>query len=97
MKILAIEKEQKIVDWANESETLEREAREVYRQIKGGYIREIYFTDKNNAVLILECESMSKAVELLYALPLVSKGLISFEFMELKPYNGFDRIIKTEK
>ena len=94
MKILAIEKEQKVVDWANESETLEREAREVYRQIKGGCIREIYFTDMNSAVLILECESITKAVELLNALPLVSKGLISFEFMELRPYNGFDRILK---
>ena len=49
MKILAIEKEQKVVDWANESETLEREAREVYRQIKGGYIREIYFTEQCSA------------------------------------------------
>jgi hypothetical protein len=57
-------------------------------------LREIYFNENKCAVLIIECESLEKAKEQLHTLPLLVGGFIQFDLMELKPYLGFDRIIK---
>jgi hypothetical protein len=57
-------------------------------------LREIYFTEDKNAVLILEAMDRKAAEELLNGLPLVKYGKIKFEVMELKPYSGFERIMK---
>ncbi|OFX85401.1 MAG: hypothetical protein A2W99_08140 [Bacteroidetes bacterium GWF2_33_16] len=98
MKIIAIEREIKDVDWSNKSDILEKEAHQVYEMYLLGYLREIYFTENNCAVLILECENIKKATELLNTLPLVEHHMIRFEIMQLNPYNGYDRIInKTTK
>ncbi len=93
MKILAIEKELKIVDWEKESQILIDEAKAAYNLLLEGYLREIYFTENKNAVLILECENKTKAKDLLSALPLVKKEIIDFELMELQPYTGFLRLM----
>lgn len=92
MRLLAIEKEVEGVDWSNESETLKKEAEQVYRLYLAGYIREIYFNEFHNAIIILECESEAQANELIGLLPLFQKGLIKFDVMQLKPYTGFERI-----
>ena len=96
MKILAIEKEKEGIYLDNEKEILEDEAKEVHRLIKSGKVREIYFTDRSEAVLVLETDYIPKAHEILDSLPLVASGLSSFDVMELKPYTGLDRIIKAE-
>jgi hypothetical protein len=96
MKILAIEKELKTVDWENESQTLIEEAKSAYKMMLSGNLREIYFTENKNAVLILECEDKIAAKELLDKLPLVRKGIIDFEIMELQPYTGFSRLMDVE-
>ncbi len=96
MKILAISKDSAVIDWSAWQKLLEKEARTVYElQIKG-YIREIYFTESRNAVLILEAESLKKAKELILTLPLVKEGLIDFDLSELNPYDGFSRIFKKD-
>ena len=79
MKILAIEKELKSVNWADEAQTLTDEARSVYQLMLAGELREIYFTAKKNAVLMLECDNMESAERLLGEMPLVKKGIIGFE------------------
>ncbi|NOQ23878.1 MAG: superoxide dismutase [Bacteroidales bacterium] len=94
MKILAIEKELVDIDWSTENDTLEDEAKHAYQLYLSGYFREIYFNEFHNAVIILECESIEKANELLNTLPLVKKGMIAFELMQLNPYTGYDRIMK---
>ncbi|MGE5437902.1 MAG: hypothetical protein ACM3O3_11785 [Syntrophothermus sp.] len=94
MKFLAIEKEIKKVDWGNEKEILEEEARAVCKLYFEGYIREIYFNENHNAVVILESENLTKANELLSKLPLVKNKLITFEVMKLNPYTGWERILK---
>ncbi len=96
MKILAIEKELKPVDWNNESQTLIEEAKSAYKLLLSGDLREIYFTENKNAVLILECENKIVAKQLLDKLPLVMKGLIEFEILELHPYTGFTRLMNLE-
>jgi hypothetical protein len=96
MKILALEKELNIIDWTSQNELLKEESRIVYNFYQEGTIREIYFNESKNAIMILECESISKAEEFLLSLPLVKEGLITFTLMELNPYTGFDRIINNE-
>lgn len=96
MKILAIEKELKPVDWNTESQTLIEEAKSAYKLLLSGDLREIYFSEKKNAVLILECEDKTAAKQLLDKLPLVVKGIIDFEIMELQPYTGFSRLMDLE-
>ena len=97
MKIIAIEKELPGIDWSTVSkELLAQEAVEVYNLYLSGQLREHYFNDEKCAVLVLECENKDKAWELLAKLPLVEEKLITFEIMELHPYNGYDRIIQVE-
>ncbi len=94
MKILAISTETPDADWSNETETLKTEARRVLELYLSGFIREIYFDEEINAVIILECDSIKQAEELLSSLPLVKKGLLSFHVRELNPYTGYERIIE---
>ena len=96
MKLLAIEKELKTVDWENESQTLAEEAKSVYKFMLSGNLREIYFSENKNAVLVLECEDKTVARQLLKTLPLVEKGIIDFEIIELHPYTGFSRLMNLE-
>ena len=94
MKLLAIENEVSSVNWDEENEVLINESYQVYHLFQEGIIRDIYFTENENAVIILECASKEEATAVLSTLPLVKAGLISFEIMELRPYTGFDRIIR---
>ena len=96
MKILAFENDNEGVDWNNSREILEEEARHVYQFYLKGFVREIYFTENKNAVLILECENKDEASRLLNTLPLIQKGFTHFSLVELRPYTGFDRIINTK-
>jgi len=94
MKILAIEKEIEGVNWDNTKELLEQEAKAVFQLYLSDNLREIYFTEDKNAVLILETKNKQAAKRLLDTLPLVQSGKIQFEIMTLNPYNGYERIIK---
>lgn len=94
MKILAIEKELESVAWHKLEDLLRDEAYHVYELYRSGWIREIYFTEHKNAVLVLEAEDKNAGTELLATLPLVKHGKIQFELMELQPYTGYERIMK---
>ncbi|MBK9717444.1 MAG: hypothetical protein IPQ02_14270 [Saprospiraceae bacterium] len=94
MKILAIEKEMKDVDWNNLGDLLKDEAQHVFHLYLSNSLREIYFTENKNAVLVLEAANKNAAKELLKTLPLVKSGKIQFEIMELRPYTGYERIMK---
>lgn len=96
MKILAIEKK---ADGLNEllvKNLLIEEAKQVWKLYKDEVLREIYFTkDDHRAVLILECESETAAVNILNTLPLVEHNQIQFEILPLKPYDGFERLFNA--
>jgi hypothetical protein len=96
MKLLAIEKETSLVNWDVENEILINESYQVYHLFQEGIIRDIYFTENKDAVIILECVTKEEALNVLSTLPLVKEGLISFEVIELRPYTGFDRIIMQQ-
>lgn len=94
MKFLAIEKENGNAPVIYTGELLTEEAHKAHQLYLAGILREIYFNDDHSAVLILECASMEMAEDSLAGLPLVQNGLIRFELMELRPYTGYERIIK---
>ena len=93
MKILAIEHELDGAPAAQFQAQANNEARKVWDLQQAGIIRELYFrADRNEAVLILECDSLQEADDALACLPYVSDGLICFETIPLKPYPGFARL-----
>jgi len=94
MKILALEKEIEGVKWENAENLLVQEAQHVFQLYISDSLREIYFTEDKKAVLIMETKDIEEAKILLDTLPLVKEGKIKFDIMELKPYTGYERIIK---
>jgi len=95
MKILALEREIAETGWDDLENMLEQEAQYVFQLYLSDSLREIYFTEDKNAVLILETKDRKTAESLLNSLPLVKSGKIKFEVMELKPYSGYERIVKA--
>jgi hypothetical protein len=93
MKILALEHELPNATAGQFQQYAKAEALKVWELHQAGVIREIYFrADRNDAVLVLESDSVIEAQEILATLPLVQAGLISFEVIPLKPYSGFERL-----
>ncbi|MDP2036690.1 MAG: superoxide dismutase [Ignavibacteria bacterium] len=96
MKILAIEKEADGFDEGKLSGLLKPEAKQVWNLYKNGTVREIYFTQYDHrAVLVLECESETAAIEILNTLPLVKEKLIRFQILPLQAYDGFERLFNN--
>jgi hypothetical protein len=93
MKILAIEREVNVTDWNNVGDLLKNEAKHVFDLYLVDTVREIYFTENKNAVLVLESVDISTAKKILDSFPLVKSGKITFDLMELRPYTGYERII----
>jgi hypothetical protein len=93
MKIIAIERELSGAAPEQYQQHAAAEARKVWDLTQAGIIRESYFRlDRNEAVLILECASVSDAEQALSALPFVQNQLIIFELIPLKAYPGFERL-----
>ena len=96
MKILAMETEMPGGDWSGAAALLKDEARHVYDLYLAGAVREIYFTEAHDAVIILECADLAEAEALLGDLPLVRGGLICFDIKELRPYDGYSRLMADQ-
>ncbi len=95
MKLLAMETEIPGADWSGAGELLKAEARHVYDLHLSGAVREIYFNEAHEAVIILECADKADAERLLADFPLVKAGLIRFSLTELKPYDGYSRLMNS--
>ncbi len=93
MKILAIEKETPGVSERQFDPFLKEEAARAWELYQSGVIREMYFrSDRDEAILVLECANTKEAATFLGTLPMVKAGLISFELVPLKAYPGFERL-----
>ena len=93
MKILALEHELPGAIAKQFHQHAREEARKAWELHQAGLIRELYFrADRNEAVLVLECATVAEAQEILSELPLVREGLITFELIPLKAYDGFERL-----
>jgi len=86
------------INWDKHSEILRTEAEHVLSLFNRGVLRNIWFTEKNDAVLLFECDCIEDVGFVMNKLPLVSESLIKYEVMCLFPYTGFGRIINgTDK
>jgi hypothetical protein len=97
MKILAIEHEEPDATASDYAPHLAAEAKRLWDLRTAGVVREAYFrTDRDEAILVLECESCDAAERVLETLPLVKNGLISFELIPLRAYPGFARLFAPD-
>lgn len=65
----------------------EPEKDQVYKLIEQGLIKEIYFrAERDDAVLILECENRDEAENCLESLPMVKSRLLQYELIGLRNY-----------
>lgn len=94
MKIIAIERELRQLSGDSAAALYKAEARQVYALYLRDALREIYLTEENCAVVILECSGLDEAKQLLATLPLVQSGIIEFELHKLLPYRGFGRLME---
>jgi len=78
------------------AEVLRAEARQVWELQQAGVVREIYFTQDREAVLILECRDAAEASGVLAQFPLVQANLIEFKVDELTAYDGYGRLFATK-
>ena len=97
MQILAIEREVAPIDSHRHRDLLREEAACVWELKKKELVRDIWFTVPGRlAVVMLECASKEEAQRHLAALPLVREGLIAFDVMALRSYDGFDRLVTAQ-
>ena len=94
MKILALVR---FLDEATPEKVKEfrkAEAEYVWKIYADDVLREMYFrTDKPGAVLILECESVAAAEDVLSKLPYVEQGVISCECIPLGHFKPFEALL----
>lgn len=97
MKILAFERELPGASPELFRQLGKEEARRAWELHMQGTIRELYFrADQHTAVLVLECGSTDEAYSVLAGLPFVREGLITFDLIPLKSYDGFARLFVNE-
>jgi hypothetical protein len=94
MKIIAVERELRSVPLDEAAAVYRAEAAHVYALYTADAVREIYLTEERCAVLVLECESIEQAKEILAGFPLVKGGFIAFDVHELRPYRGYGRLMR---
>lgn len=93
MKFLLLEREADNLTAQHFIPYLDEEARHVWNLVQEGVVRETYFNaEQHTAVLVVECESKEKVELLITAFPMVQAGLIRFEVIPLKPYDGYARL-----
>jgi len=80
-------------DWSVHSQLLQDEAKHVLGLYQQGIIRNIWFSEKKDALIIIEIETIENANRVVNDFPLVKANLIKFTITCLLPYTGFERLI----
>jgi ribosomal protein S8 len=95
MRIIALEKETNTAKPIEFRRNAKAEAKALWNLYMNGFVREFYFRKEQKlAVLLLEVKNKVEAKKVLGKLPYVSKKLIEFELIPLRPYPGFQRLFK---
>ncbi len=93
MRILAVEVEIRGASTDGFARYAREEAARLWDLVQEGVVRETWFrSDREAAVLMLECQDLADAQERLSRLPYVAHGLIRFELTGLRAYPGFARL-----
>jgi hypothetical protein len=95
VKVLALEHDVDGVEPAAfTAALLHAEAARLWELWRAGVLRDASFrTDRRAAVLVLEVTDVDAAATIVEDLPLVRAGLIHFELIGLRPYDGFVRLM----
>ncbi len=73
------------------------EARQSWRLHQAGIVREISFrTDCHRSVMVIEAADEADARAALDTLPFVQAGVLAFDLIGLKPYDGWARLFADE-
>ena len=97
MKILALSRELPGVTAEQYPPLLKAEALRAWELHQLGVVRELYFReDIAEVVLVLECATLEEAGAALASLPLAQAGLIAFDLISLRAYDGFARLFNPE-
>lgn len=96
MQFLALEIEDFPINWKEvDSVLMEKEARRLYELQQDDLVRQVYFrADTKSAIILWECDSIERVIELSSSFPLVEAGLIHFDVIPLIPYMGFNRLFR---
>ena len=81
------------VDWSVHSQLLKKETKHILDLYQKGIIRNIWFSENKDALLIIENETIEQARKIISTFPLVKENLIKFNITCLLPYTGFERLI----
>lgn len=96
MRFIATSKDTNSADWYGKEEILRNEALRIWNLQQEEIVRDIWFTQPgNDAILVLECDNLETAQALVADFPLVKAGLIEFQIVQIKPYNGLRRLFKV--
>lgn len=68
----------------------------LWQLYRDGSVREMYSPGGPGAVLILECESVTAAADLLNTLPLVTSRTVTAELIELHPFQALQMLFGPE-
>lgn len=91
MKILAIDKLLPGTTMENIQPHLKDEMKVAWDHYKIGKMREMYFRQNDmGVVLMLECDTLEEAQELIDELPLVKEKLVEFELTPLGPFEPLE-------
>lgn len=94
MKILAIDKFLPGTTMETVQPYLQDEMKISWKHYKEGTVREWYFRqDQPGVVLILECDSVDEAQNLIDEYPLVKEGLIAFDLIPLGPFEPLEALL----
>lgn len=93
MQILAIDKFLPETTMEKVQPHLKEEMVVTWEHYKQGKIRQLYFRqDHPGVVLMMECDSLDEAKELIDELPLVKERLIEFELIPLGFFQPFEAL-----
>jgi len=81
------------IDWTIHSQLLKEEAKHILDLYQQGVIRNIWFSENKDALLIIETDTIEHARDTINSFPLVKAKLIEFNIACLLPYTGFERLL----
>ncbi len=96
MQFLVLTTDAPGVDWKHHDDLLRTEARTAYGLWQKGVIRQLWFTEEQDAVIILECANKRTAKSTVESLPLIKNGLLRYTLTQLSSYPGFDRLLSRD-
>jgi hypothetical protein len=94
VKVLAMGRARGGAGWEDIVPYVSEEARHVWELYESDQVREFYLRadDLPGVVLILECDDLAEAEQIVAALPVLKAGLLDFEVIPLRPYVGLRQL-----